>query len=76
MDIKNARLTENELINVIHEMRKELGSYKAVAAHIGISNTYLSDIVQGWRVVSAEVAQKLGYRKVIEYEPILRNNHG
>lgn len=41
---------------------------KSAAKALGISQQYLSDMMNGRREISDEVARKLGYRKVVRYQ--------
>jgi len=47
------------------ESRKR--SQKVVAAELGISPQYLSDILKGRREISTEVARRLGFERVVTY---------
>ena len=48
-------------------MVEKWGSQRKVADQLGISAAFLSDIINGNRPVSNQVAQKLGYKKVVKY---------
>jgi DNA-binding transcriptional regulator YdaS (Cro superfamily) len=62
-------LSNDELKDLIQEMVNVAGSQRAVALELGISEVYLSDILNGRRDVSDNVARKLGYKKEIVYAP-------
>jgi plasmid maintenance system antidote protein VapI len=62
-------ITKEELANILGEMVTKWGSQKAVAEHLGISNSYLSDILSGMRPASDTVARKLGYKRIVKYAP-------
>ncbi len=42
-------------------------SQRLVAKELGISPAYLSDILNGHREISAQVAEKLGYERVVTF---------
>lgn len=46
---------------------QQLGSQKALAAELGISQQYLSDIFLGKREISCQLADKLGLKKIIYF---------
>ena len=46
---------------------RELGSQKALAEELGISQQYLSDIFKHKREISHQVAQKLGLRREMKF---------
>jgi hypothetical protein len=58
---------EKDLIREIEQRVKEKGSQKAVALEMGISPPYLNDIMQERRLISEEVALKLGYIRVLHF---------
>lgn len=47
---------------------QELGSQKALASELGISQQYLSDIFLGKREISFQLAEKLGLKKIIYFK--------
>jgi len=53
--------------NIREQLRRLVGerSQKDVAAYLGISPSYLCDILKGRRDVSAGVVRKMGYRRVV-----------
>jgi predicted transcriptional regulator len=60
-------ITQDEIKGIIEDMVQKWGSQRKVADHLGISAAFLSDIINGNRPVSNQVAQKLGYKKVVKY---------
>lgn len=60
-------ITQDEILSIIEQMVATWGSQKNVADHLEISNSYMSDILAGKRLVSDEVARKLGYKRVVKY---------
>lgn len=50
----------------------EAGSQKVVARAVGISQSHLNMLLTGRRVMTGKVAAKLGYRKVVTFEPLER----
>jgi len=66
-------LTENDVRNKLREKvlaRKGRGGATAVAAEIGFSLPYLSDIMASRRDVSERFAEKLGYKRVVVFVPV------
>jgi plasmid maintenance system antidote protein VapI len=60
-------ITEDEIKGIIEEMVKKWGSQRKVADQLEISAAFLSDILNGNRPVSNQVAQRLGYQRVIKF---------
>lgn len=60
-------ITQDEIKEIILQMVSKWGSQRAVADHLGISGAFLSDILNGNKPVSNQVAQKLGYKKIVKY---------
>lgn len=46
---------------------QQLGSQKALAAELGISTSYLSDIFKHRKEISHELARKLGLRREMRF---------
>lgn len=61
-------MNNDELLAVLRKMVVEMGTQKKVAEHLEISEAYFSDILTSRRPISDEMAQKLGYRRVMNYE--------
>lgn len=64
-------LTEDDLLQMLraaHDGRR--GEQGRAAADLGISQGQLSNILRGGRAITAPVAEALGYRRVIRFEPI------
>jgi antitoxin component HigA of HigAB toxin-antitoxin module len=60
----------NEPIEKIKSLVSESGTQRAAAEILGISQVYLSDILNGRRFVSDELARRLGYRRIICFEQL------
>ena len=60
-------ITQDEILSIIEQMVKTWGPQRSVADHLKISNSYMSDILASKRLVSDEVARKLGYKRVVKY---------
>jgi hypothetical protein len=56
--------TELEVIAAIR-VRAEKSSLRRLAAEVGVSYTYLTDIVAGRRRVSAYMASKFGFTRIV-----------
>lgn len=61
------RLTQLELIGLIQRMAKEI-TLKEVAKRHRVSETYLAHVVHYRRDISAELADKLGYKRIVIFE--------
>lgn len=51
----------------LEQMASFYGSQDALAHHLDISPQYLCDILKGRRAVSGNLAQRIGYRRIIGY---------
>jgi hypothetical protein len=63
-------LSETKLRAALLERVKKAGMAKIAAFRLGISAQYLSDVINGRRDISEQLAEKLGYRKVVMFVPI------
>jgi DNA-binding CsgD family transcriptional regulator len=63
-----AKTTEQVLIE-LHLLVTDK-TQKQVADQLGVSPAYINDLIKGRRLLSAKVAEKLGYRRVVKYERI------
>jgi len=61
--------TPNEKIS---KLIKELGSQKAVADYLGYSAPYIGDVIKGRRDISSAFALRLGFKKIVTFEPLER----
>lgn len=59
--------TNDEMLNLLREEVERRGSQKAVAEWLGITQGFLGDILHGRAPVTADVAEKLGYRKSVVF---------
>lgn len=66
--------TEQDIIDTIFKLSEENGKQKLLAIKLGISETYLSDIVTRRSKISSNFARKLGFRKVTVYKRITRRS--
>ena len=57
----------NPVIEKLLEMKKELGSQKAVAESVGVSPAYISEILNGTREPGRTVLEALGFERVVMY---------
>lgn len=58
-------MSQIEFVDMLWERVKATGSQKALAKELGISCAYLNDVLSSRRDVSYELANKLGYRRVV-----------
>ncbi len=56
-------ITQEQLREKMKIMVGELGSQKALAAHLGVSEPHLSDMLRGNRNITVNAAKKLGYSR-------------
>ena len=63
-------ISKEKAIELIKKIVHEEGSQFKAARRLDISPAYLGDIIKGNRPISASVAQKLGFKRVVSYEPI------
>lgn len=62
------RMELAELLELLRREAEKGGSQKALAARLGITAQYLSDVLNGRREPGEAVLKPLGLRKVIVYE--------
>lgn len=65
-----ANISREKALELIRDLIKTEGSQTKAAARLDISSAYLSEILTENRPISDAVARKLGYRRVISYEPL------
>ena len=68
-----AEVKNNVAMDRLYELYDNHGSWFTVAEKLGISASYLSDVVRGRREISAKLAQKLGFVKKCEF---VESDHG
>lgn len=56
------------LINLLYSLIADLGSQKAVAKKLKVSQQYLNDVLRGRREAGDKILHPLGLKKVISYE--------
>lgn len=61
--------TEEQMRQLIADKAAEV-SQKTLAERAGVSPQYLCDVLKGRRDVSAQMAERFGYMRVITFEPI------
>ena len=59
-------LTEHDVLDILSPMAME-GRMTAAAGELGYTVSYLSDVLRGRRNVSAELAGKLGFNRVVVF---------
>jgi hypothetical protein len=65
-----AAYTADQVRGILRHKACDLGSQKAVAEHLGVSNTFISDILTGKREPTGKVLIWLGLVRVVRYESI------
>jgi len=63
----NHTISESDARALIMRVVGARGSQRAAARFFGVSDGYLSDIINGGRKISDHIAQKLGYNKITVY---------
>jgi DNA-binding transcriptional regulator YdaS (Cro superfamily) len=65
-----ALFTEEALVVDLAARVQRRGDHKRVAAQLGVSQPALSNVLTGGRGIGPDLAEALGYRRVIMFEPI------
>ena len=52
-------------LDTLHKLVLEHGTQRAAAKHLGISQAYFCDMLNGRRDVSGRMLSKLGFRRVV-----------
>jgi hypothetical protein len=60
-------MSDKIIMDKLYELYDDLGSWANVASKIGISPQYLSDVVTKRCKISNKLAEKLGFRKNVEF---------
>ncbi len=60
----------NQIIELLKKACAKAGSQKAWAGAQGLSQAYVSDVLQRKRGISDSVAKALGYRAVVTYQKL------
>lgn len=63
-------LDESAMRSLLRDAIARAGSQKELAQSLGISETYVSDLLAGRRRMAEGISRMLGYRLVIRYEPL------
>lgn len=66
INTSNAILSSHELLDLITSM-VEASSQRRVASDLGVSPSWLGDVLHGRRPVSEAMARKLGLRRVVVF---------
>lgn len=61
-----AELTREELLNLLRQKSKDLGSQKALAFQLGVSDQYLSEVMN-WRPVGPTILKALNIERTTIY---------
>lgn len=63
-------MTKEALINQLERMAEKDGSKSALAVRLGVTLTYLSDVIHNRREPGPMILKAMGVRRVISYQPI------
>ena len=56
----------------LRQWAKQRGSQRALARELGVSEAYLSDIINGRRDPGRKILKALGLERVVDYRPARR----
>lgn len=62
-----SHLTADDVREFMRRMVKEAGTQKDAAAILRISPAYFNDAIRGKREISAELAERMGFEKVVVF---------
>jgi DNA-binding transcriptional regulator YdaS (Cro superfamily) len=68
--VRPALFTEEALVIDLAARVQRRGDGKRVAAQLGISQPALSNVLTGGRAIGPDLAEALGFRRVVMFEPI------
>lgn len=68
--MQHHELTHEEFVEAIRQFAKGCESQAHAADRIGVSPSYLSDIVRGRRGPGEKIAQAMGFRRKTSYVPV------
>lgn len=60
----------SQMRQVLREFCTKAGSQAAAAIELEVSRSYVSDMLNGRRDISENVAQRLGYKRTLVYEAL------
>jgi len=63
------QITEQDFYNLLMMAVTKAGSQKAYAEKIGVSGSYLSDVLKARRAPGMQIMRDLGYRRAVVYIP-------
>lgn len=63
-------LTEEEIVIDLAARIRQRGDHQRVAHQLGISQPALSNVLTGGRGIGQDLAERLGFRRVVMFEPI------
>lgn len=58
----------------LRQWAERLGSQRALAKHLGVSEPYLSDVIHGRRDPGPKLLKALGLDRVVSYQPAKRGS--
>ena len=68
-------MTGDQLVAMLKQRMADRGiNQKQLAAQLGVSTAYLSDVLKGKSAPGGSLLQPLGLRRVITYEPTNKEN--
>jgi plasmid maintenance system antidote protein VapI len=63
-----ARLGEGQFLDLIRRHVQRVGTQKQVAAALGVSPSFLNDILKERREITSRLAEQFGYRRTVVFE--------
>lgn len=67
-------VTERFLLDMLKRMRYKFSTDKELAEHLGVSSSYLADVLMERRAIAEKIAKALGYKPVRMYTTDVSNN--
>ena len=67
---KRTRISDAELLDRLRAAGAARGGSAALARRLGFTPQFISDVINGRRTISPRLALAMGYRQVVEFEPL------
>lgn len=66
------RVSEQYLVLMLERATEEHGSLGMKARQYGVSSQFLSDVIRGRRNVTPNLANAMGYKRIVEFEKVTK----
>jgi hypothetical protein len=67
---KKVRKTEDQIVDQLRVLTNRKRGLTDTAQELGFTIQFISDVVYGRRGVSENLARKMGYRRIVEFEEV------